>query len=61
VLYDSWIARQYAWLVMCMAYYGISFALGSLGGSLLVSFSISAIAELPSYLLAAWAIEHIGR
>jgi len=55
-----YVVMQYAWMVMCMAYYGISFALGSLG-SLLVSFSVSAIAELPSYLLAAWAIERIGR
>ena len=44
-----------------MAYYGISFALSGLGGSLLVSFSIAAIAELPSYLLAGFLIERWGR
>jgi MFS family permease len=43
------------------AYYGISFALGALGGSLVVSFSIAALAELPSYLLAAWLIGRVGR
>lgn len=48
--------------VFCLqAYYGISFALGGLGGSLVMSFSIASLAELPSYLLAAWAIERIGR
>lgn len=49
--------------VWCLvqAYYGISFALGGLGGSLVTSFSVAALAELPSYLLTAWAIERIGR
>lgn len=67
VLLSNWhVARRffilaYSWMAMCMAYYGISFALGSLGGSLLVSFTIGALAELPSYVVAAWAIEHIGR
>lgn len=46
---------------MCMSYYGISFALGGLGGSLVTSFSVASLAELPSYLLAAWAIERLGR
>jgi hypothetical protein len=40
---------------------GISFALGSIGSSLVMSFCIAAIAELPSYLIAAWAIERWGR
>lgn len=51
----------YAFLVMCGVYYGISFAVGGLGGSLVTSFSVAALAELPSYLMAAWAIERIGR
>jgi MFS family permease len=51
----------YAWMVICMTYYGISFALSSLGGSLAVSFMVSSIAELPSYLVAAWAIDRWGR
>jgi OCT family organic cation transporter-like MFS transporter 4/5 len=48
-------------MVVCMAYYGISFALSGLGGSLLVSFSIASVAELPSYLLAGFLIERWGR
>jgi hypothetical protein len=40
---------------------GISFALSSLGGSLAVSFMVSSIAELPSYLFAGWAIDRWGR
>jgi hypothetical protein len=44
-----------------MAHQGISFALGSLGGSLVVSFMVSSIAELPSYLFTGWAIDHWGR
>jgi OCT family organic cation transporter-like MFS transporter 4/5 len=48
-------------MVVCMAYYGISFALSGLGGSLLVSFSIASIAELPSYIIAGWMIEKWGR
>ncbi|KAI8471458.1 MAG: major facilitator superfamily domain-containing protein [Monoraphidium minutum] len=65
-LRDWHIARRFwvlsfAWAVMCLAYYGISFALGSLGGSLRASFMLSAAAELPSYLLAAWAIDRWGR
>jgi hypothetical protein len=40
---------------------GISFALGSIGSSLVMSFCIAAIAELPSYIIAAWSIEHWGR
>jgi OCT family organic cation transporter-like MFS transporter 4/5 len=40
---------------------GISFALSSLGGSLRTSFMLSSIAELPSYLVAAWAIGAFGR
>uniref|UniRef100_A0A383VW07 Major facilitator superfamily (MFS) profile domain-containing protein n=1 Tax=Tetradesmus obliquus TaxID=3088 RepID=A0A383VW07_TETOB len=65
-LKDRHIARRffilaYAWMVLCMVYYGISFALGSIGSSLVMSFCIAAIAELPSYLIAAWAIERWGR
>ncbi|KAI8477034.1 MAG: major facilitator superfamily domain-containing protein [Monoraphidium minutum] len=55
------LVLSYSWMVICMTYYGISFALGSLGGSLKVSFMVSAIAELPSYLFTAWAIDHWGR
>lgn len=40
---------------------GISFALGGLGGSLMVSFIISAVAELPSYIFVAFAIDFWGR
>lgn len=46
---------------MMQVYYGISFAVGSLGSSLVMSFSIAALAELPAYLLASWSIEHWGR
>ncbi|KAF8065845.1 OCT4 [Scenedesmus sp. PABB004] len=66
-LADRHIARRFfilafAWFTCCLAYYGISFALGALGGvSLAASFSVAAAAELPSYLLAAWAIERAGR
>lgn len=51
----------YSWMVICMCYYGISFALSSLGGSLMVSFMVSSIAELPSYIFAGWAIDRWGR
>jgi MFS family permease len=44
-----------------MTYYGISFALSGVGGSLTASFIASAAAELPSYLAAAWAIDRCGR
>jgi hypothetical protein len=33
-------------MMMCLVYYGISFALGSLGGSLYLSFAIGAAAEV---------------
>ncbi len=65
ILKDKHIARRffilaYVWMVMCMTYYGISFALGSLGGSLYISFAIGAIAEvgtsclLPSAISGSW-------
>jgi OCT family organic cation transporter-like MFS transporter 4/5 len=65
-LRDWHIARRslvlaYAWMVICMTYYGISFALSSLGGSLMISFMVSSIAELPSYIFAGWAIDRLGR
>lgn len=41
----------------CLIADGISFALSSLGGSLMVSFMVSAAAELPSYIFAGWAID----
>lgn len=52
-------------MVVCVCilqvYYGISFAVGSLGSNPIMSFSIAAVAELPAYILAAWAIENWGR
>lgn len=66
VLKDTHILRRfivlaYAWLVLCMTYYGISLALNGLKGSIYVTFMIAAIAEFPSYLLGGWLIEKIGR
>lgn len=55
-LYDSTVH-----VLPLQVYYGISFAVGGLGGSLVTSFSVAALAELPSYVLAAWAIDRIGR
>jgi hypothetical protein len=40
-----------------LTYYGISLALNGLKGSLYVTFMISAAAEIPSNMLAAWMIE----
>ncbi|EFJ44180.1 hypothetical protein VOLCADRAFT_95576 [Volvox carteri f. nagariensis] len=55
------LVLAYVWMVMCMAYYGISLALGGLPGSIYVTFMITAAAELPSNILAAWMIERYGR
>ncbi|GFR46601.1 hypothetical protein Agub_g8204 [Astrephomene gubernaculifera] len=55
------LVLAYVWLVICLAYYGISLALGGLPGSIYVSFMIAAAAELPSNILAAWMIERYGR
>ncbi|GLI62485.1 hypothetical protein VaNZ11_005116 [Volvox africanus] len=55
------LVLAYVWLVMCMAYYGISLALGGLPGSIYVTFMITAAAEVPSNILAAWMIERYGR
>ncbi|GLC46023.1 hypothetical protein PLESTM_001815200 [Pleodorina starrii] len=55
------LVLAYVWMVMCMGYYGISLALGGLPGSIYVTFMITAAAELPSNILAAWMIERYGR
>jgi len=65
-LKDKHICRRftilaYAWLVLCMTYYGISMALNGLKGSIYVTFMVAAAAEIPSNILAAWMIERVGR
>ncbi|KAG2484872.1 hypothetical protein HYH03_016357 [Edaphochlamys debaryana] len=55
------LVLAYVWLVMCMAYYGISLALGGLPGSIYLTFMITAAAEIPANVLAAWMIERYGR
>lgn len=66
MLKDKHILRRflvlaYVWCVLCMTYYGISLALGGLPGSIYVTFMITAIAEFPSYIVAAWMIDKYGR
>lgn len=66
VLKDRHILRRflvlaYVWMVICMTYYGISLALGGLPGSIYMTFAISAVAEIPANVLAAWMIERFGR
>lgn len=65
ILKDKHISRRffilaYVWMVMCMTYYGISFALGSLGGSLYISFAIGAIAEVGTRCLQPGSMAAAG-
>lgn len=66
VLKDKHIRRRfivlaYAWLVLCLTYYGISLALNGLKGSIYVVFLVTSVAELFSYLTSGWLIEKLGR
>ena len=47
--------------VMGFTYYGISMHTGDLGGNPYVTFILSALVELPSYLFAMWLFKSYGR
>lgn len=47
--------------VMGSTYYGISMHTGDLGGNPYVTFILSAVVDLPSYLLAMWLFKRYGR
>lgn len=40
---------------------GVSLALGTLAGDLRVNFLLTALAELPAYLIIAATVEKLGR
>lgn len=48
-------------LVISISYYGITLALGDLAGSLHVNFTLTALAELPAYVVGALIIDRVGR
>ena len=47
-------------MAACVPLQGIAFAIGSTGGSIMVSFALGAAAELPAYVATAFAIERMG-
>lgn len=61
VLRTRQFVSLYAWLVVALAYYGVSMALDSLGGSLYLNFFYVSVVEFPAYIVAIALINVWGR
>lgn len=51
----------FIWPSVTMAYYGLSANSATLGGNTFVNFGLSSIVEIPSYFLAWFVLDRIGR
>ena len=49
------------WFVISMAYYGLTLNSASLGGDVLVKFTINGVMEVPAFTLAMLVILYMGR
>ena len=49
------------WIVVTLGYYGISMSSTNLGGDIFVSFILTALIEIPSYIFCILVMDHWGR
>ncbi len=49
------------WMFSTLGYYGLSLNAVNLGGNIYVSFVLTALIEIPSYILTVLVIDHWGR
>lgn len=55
------IIMLYSWFVNGAVYYGLTFAAGDLGSNIYASESLSAIVEIPAYVVVLAVVNRIGR
>ncbi|KAK7503265.1 hypothetical protein BaRGS_00005530 [Batillaria attramentaria] len=51
----------YIWMVSSLAYYGLSWNVGTLGGSVYVNFLLSGVVELVAIGFCVYALDRVGR
>ncbi|CAL4132128.1 unnamed protein product [Meganyctiphanes norvegica] len=51
----------FCWIVCTVVYYGLSLNSGNLGGNLFVTFTMTMLIEIPSYIFAYLALTRLGR
>lgn len=49
------------WIVVTLGYYGISMSATGLGSDVFVSFILTALVEIPSYIFCVFVMDHWGR
>ena len=49
------------WIVVTLGYYGISMGATKLGSNIFVSFILTALIEIPSYIFCTLVMDHWGR
>ena len=57
VLFRRTLIMAFIWFTVCMVYYALSLGVGNLSSNLYISFSLSGIVEIPSYLVAYVTLE----
>ncbi|XP_037794722.1 organic cation transporter protein-like isoform X2 [Penaeus monodon] len=51
----------FAWFVVSMVYYGLTFSGGNIDASVYLMVFMSGLVEIPSYLLVCWTLKKFGR
>ncbi|XP_071542407.1 organic cation transporter protein-like isoform X2 [Panulirus ornatus] len=51
----------FAWFVVSMVYYGLTFSGGNINASAYILVFLSGVVEIPSYILVAWTLKRYGR
>nr|XP_027239551.1 organic cation transporter protein-like [Penaeus vannamei] len=51
----------FAWFVVSMVYYGLTFSGGNIKASVYLMVFMSGLVEIPSYLLVCWTLKKFGR